>query len=89
MTLPSPPRPRILRMLSLDMDRIQYMFTQPRTLTAQWNTEEINQRIKQGILCIKQRSDRNQTETRRPRVNNIYYNTVEPYYIIGHSMKIY
>ena len=78
---PPPSRLHILCTLLLATDRIQYMGTQPRTLPAQWRTEEIYRHKRQGIWCIKQGLDRNQTEIRRSKITNIYYNTVMPCYI--------
>ena len=80
MTLPSPPRSRIARSLSLATDRKIYMGDRPRTFPAQWKMEEMYQRKNQVIWHIKQGLDKNQTEIGRPKVTKIYYNTVAPSY---------
>ena len=51
-------------------------------LPAQWNTEEIYRHKKKRFWSINQGQEINQTETGRPKVTNIDYNTVEPYYIV-------
>ena len=56
------------------------MGARPHTLPEQWNTEERCRHKNQGIRRIKQVSDRNWTEIRRPKVTDIYYNMVVPFY---------
>ena len=54
------------------------MGTLPRTLMAEWKTEEIYWRKKQELWRIKQGSNRNQKENGRPEVTEIDYNTRTP-----------
>ena len=55
------------------------------------NIEGKYRRKKQVIYCIKQRSDRNWTGTGRPKVTDIDYNTVAPFYIykVGIVFAVY
>ena len=53
----------------------------PSMLLAQWNMEEIYRHKNQVIRRIKKGSERNWKEIGRPKVTNIDYNIVAPYYI--------
>ena len=70
---PPPPRSHIAHMLPLDTDWRKSMGTWPRTLLAQLNIEEIYWCKNQEIMPFHQGSDRNWTEIRSPKVNNIDY----------------
>ena len=47
-----------------------------------WNTEEIYQSKNKAFRRIKQGLDRNWTKIGRPKVTDIYYNTVAHFYLV-------
>ena len=82
---PPPPHLCIARVLSLATDQRQYMQTLTHTLSSQQKKEGGCWHKKQVIWSINQGSDVNMTEIERPKVTNIYYNTVAPFYIYKQS----
>ena len=50
--------------------------------------EELYLSKDQAFQCIKQVSDRNWTKIGRPKVDDVYYNKVTPFYYIGGYTKI-
>ena len=71
----------LICVLSLLMIYQQYTGTHPCTVIGKWKKEEIYWHKNRVIWSIKQGMEENQNETGGPKVTNVDYNIVSPFYI--------